>query len=250
MLVAGPLVELDAIMELTLKLDDVSIVEAGDEKGEVPEVEDGMEVVPEPNRILLVLTLLPLFGFGTTSIPYSTSRTSPFSSSASTIGTSSNFGVSFITASNSTSGPATSIFWSTWDPERAYGFGTTYNNHTSTESMEEDSMQTSTPVFDMSVDSMVAEDTHVHGTDMSVDCMVAKDTYVHGTEMSVDSIVAEDTHVHGTEMSVDSIVAEDTHVHGTDVSVDGMVAEDTDVHGTEATLNNYDHTHMDMMVED
>nr|GFA78523.1 hypothetical protein [Tanacetum cinerariifolium] len=201
--------------------------------GEVPEVEDGMEVVPEPNRILLVLTLLPLFGFRTTSIPSSTSRTSPFSSSASTIGTSSSFGVSSINASNSTSGPATSIFWSTWDPERAYGFGTTYNNHTSTESMEEDSMQTLTPVFDMSVDSMVAEDTYVHGTDMSVDSMVAKDTFVHGTDMSVNSMVAEDT-----------------HVHGTDVSVDGMVAEDTDVHGTGATLNNYDHTHMDMMVED
>nr|GFA70163.1 hypothetical protein [Tanacetum cinerariifolium] len=99
--------------------------------------------------------------------------------------------------------------------------------------MEEDSMQTLTPVFDMSVDSMVAEDTHVHGTDMSVDSMVSKDTYVHGTDMSVDSMVAEDT-----------------HVHLTDVSVDGMVAEDTDVHGTGATLNNYDHTHMDMMVED
>nr|GEZ09978.1 hypothetical protein [Tanacetum cinerariifolium] len=140
------------------------------------------------------------------------------------------FGVSSIIASNSTSGPATSIFWSTWDPKRAYGFGTTYNDHTSTESMEEDSMQTSTPVFDMSV---VAEDTHVHGTDMSV-----------------GSMVAEDTHVHGTDMSVDSMVAEDTHVHGTDISVDSMVAEDTHVHGTGATLNNYDHTHMDMMVED
>nr|GFC84791.1 hypothetical protein [Tanacetum cinerariifolium] len=183
----------------------VSIVEAGDEKGEVPEVEDGMEVVPEPNRILLVLTLLPLFGFGTTSIPSSTSRTSPFSSSASTIGTSSSF-----------------------------------------DSMEEDSMETSTPVFDMSVDSMVAEDTHVHGTDMSVDSMVAEDTHVHGTDMSVDSMVAKNTYVHGTDMSVDSMVAEDTHLHGTDMSVDGMVAEDTDVHGTGATLNNYDHTHMDM----
>nr|GEW31194.1 G-type lectin S-receptor-like serine/threonine-protein kinase LECRK3 [Tanacetum cinerariifolium] len=122
----------------------------------------------------------------TTSIPSSTSRTSPFSSPASTIDTSSSFGVSSITTSNSTSGPATSIFWSTWHPKRAYGFGTTYNDHTSTESMEEDSMQTSTPVFDMSVDSMVAEDTHVHGTDMM----------------------------------------------------------------WTATLNNYDHTHIDMMVED
>nr|GEY70515.1 hypothetical protein [Tanacetum cinerariifolium] len=224
--------------------------EAGDEKGEVPEVEDGMEVVLEPNKILLVLTLLPLFGSKTTSIPSSTSRTSPFSSSASTIDTSSSFGVSSITASNFTSGPATSIFWSTWDRERAYGFGTTYNNHTSMESMEEDSMLTSTPVFDMSVDSMVAEDTHVHGTDMSVDSMVAEDTHVHGTDMSVDSMVANDTYVHGTDMSVDSMVAEDTHVHRTDMSVDGMVAEDTDVHGTGATLNYYDHIHMDMMVED
>nr|GFC13606.1 hypothetical protein [Tanacetum cinerariifolium] len=129
MLVAGPIVELDAVMKLTSKLD-VPIEEPGDEKGEVPEVEDGMEVVPEPNS----------------------------------------------------------------------------------ESMEEDSMQTSTPVFDMSVDSMVAEDTHVHGTDMSV-----------------DSIMAEDTHVHGTDMSVDSMVAEDTHIHETG-----------------ATLNNYDHTHIDM----
>nr|GEW43229.1 nuclear pore complex protein NUP1-like isoform X2 [Tanacetum cinerariifolium] len=102
-----------------------------------------------------------LFGFGTTSILSSTSGTSPFSSLAST---SSSFGVSSITASNSTSGPVTSIFWSTWDPERAYRFSTTYNDHTSTESMEEDFMQTSTPIFYMSVDSMVAEDTHVHGT--------------------------------------------------------------------------------------
>nr|GFA68600.1 hypothetical protein [Tanacetum cinerariifolium] len=94
--------------------------------------------------------------------PSSTSGTSPFSSPASTIDTSSSFSVSSIFASNSTSGPATSIFWSTWDPKRAYGFGTTYDDHTSTESMEGDSMQTSTPVFDMSVDSMVAEDTHVH----------------------------------------------------------------------------------------
>nr|GFB20697.1 hypothetical protein [Tanacetum cinerariifolium] len=98
--------------------------------------------------------------------------------------------------------------------------------------MKEDSMQSLTPVFDMSVDSMVSEDTHVHGTDMSVDSMVAEDTYVHGTDMSVDSMVAEDTHIHGTNMSVDSMVAEDTHVHG-----------------TRATLNNYDHTHIDMMVE-
>nr|GEY99550.1 hypothetical protein [Tanacetum cinerariifolium] len=212
MLVAGLLVELDAIMELTPKLHDVPIVEAGDEKGEVPEDH---------------------FGFGTTSIPSSTSRTSPFSSPTSTIGTSSSFVVSSITASNSTSGPATSIFWSTWDLERAYGFGTTYNDHTSTKIMEEDSMQISTPVFDMSVDSMVAEDTHVHGTNMSVDSMVAEDTRVQGTDMSVDSIVAEDTSVHRTDMSVDSMVAEDTHVHETG-----------------ATLNNYDHTHMDMMVED
>nr|GEZ67309.1 hypothetical protein [Tanacetum cinerariifolium] len=36
-------------MELTPKLDDVSIVEAVDEKGEVPKVEDGMEVVLEQN---------------------------------------------------------------------------------------------------------------------------------------------------------------------------------------------------------
>lgn len=55
-LVAGPLVELpdlpsdDAVMELIPKLDDVPIAGAEDEKGEVPEVEDGMEVVPEPNR--------------------------------------------------------------------------------------------------------------------------------------------------------------------------------------------------------
>nr|GEY38376.1 hypothetical protein [Tanacetum cinerariifolium] len=208
------------------------------------------KVVLEPNRILLVLILLPVFGSGITSIPSSTSGTSPFSSPASTISTSSSFGVSSITASNSTSGPATSIFWSTWDPKRAYGFGTTYNNHMSMRSMEEDSIQTSTPVFDISVDSMVAEDTHVHGTDMSVDSMVAEDTHVHGTDMSVDSMVAEDTHVHGTDMSVDSMVAEDTHVHGTDMSMDSMAAEDTHVHGTEAILNNYDHTHMDMMVED
>ncbi|GKC69953.1 hypothetical protein Tco_1115836 [Tanacetum coccineum] len=56
MLVAGLLVELpylpcdDAVMELIPKLDDVLIVEAKDEKGEDPEVEDGIEVVLEPNR--------------------------------------------------------------------------------------------------------------------------------------------------------------------------------------------------------
>ncbi|GJS50069.1 hypothetical protein Tco_0600190 [Tanacetum coccineum] len=33
-----------------MKLDDVLIVEAKDEKGKVPEIEDRMEVVPEPNR--------------------------------------------------------------------------------------------------------------------------------------------------------------------------------------------------------
>nr|GEZ78181.1 hypothetical protein [Tanacetum cinerariifolium] len=80
--------------------------------------------------------------------------------------------------------------------------------------------------------------------------MVAEDTHVHGTDMSMDSMVAIDTHVHGTDMSVDNMVAEDTHIHGTDMSVVGMVAEGTHVHGTRATLNNYDHTRMDMMVED
>ncbi|GJR34243.1 hypothetical protein Tco_1209927 [Tanacetum coccineum] len=211
-----------------------------------------------------------LFGSGTTSIPSSTSGTSPFSSSAFTIGTSSSFGISSMTASsegkygnstsgpatsifgstwdptksfrfgttynfgasatptpsattspvvfgasstrgstkysfgagagppssfstptqnqspltpvfgNSTSGPATSIFWSTWDPEKSSGFGTTCNDHMSMDGMEEDSMQTPTPVFDTSVDSMVAEDSHVFGTgattnnydDMSMDGMV------------------------------------------------------------------------------
>ncbi|GKC49123.1 hypothetical protein Tco_1071868, partial [Tanacetum coccineum] len=50
MLVASPLVDLpylpcdDALMKLIPKLDDVPIVEAEDEKGEVPEVEDGIEV--------------------------------------------------------------------------------------------------------------------------------------------------------------------------------------------------------------
>ncbi|GJW37404.1 hypothetical protein Tco_0060324, partial [Tanacetum coccineum] len=74
-----------------------------------------------------------LFGSGTTSIPSSTSGTSPFSSSAFTIGTSSSFGISSMTASsegkygNSTSGPATSIFGSTWDPTKSFRFGTTYN---------------------------------------------------------------------------------------------------------------------------
>ncbi|GKD46259.1 hypothetical protein Tco_1270904, partial [Tanacetum coccineum] len=208
-----------------------------------------------------------LFGSGTTSIPSSTSGTSHFSSSAFTIGTSSSFSISSMTASsegkygNSTSGPATSIFGSTWDPTKSFRFGTTYNfgasatptpsattspvvfgasstrgstkysfgagagppssfstptqnqspltpvfgnstsgpatsifwstwdpekssgfgtNHMSMDGMEEDSMQTPTPVFDTSVDSMVAEDSHVFGTgattnnydDMSMDSMV------------------------------------------------------------------------------
>ncbi|GJT15574.1 hypothetical protein Tco_0874280 [Tanacetum coccineum] len=222
----------------------------------------------QANKQVVVTPSVPfLFGSGTTSIPSSTSGTSPFSSSSSTIGTSSSFGISYMTASsqgkygnstsgpatsifgstwdpvkssrfgttynfgssatptpsattshvvfgpssthgstkysfgagagppssfstptqnqspltpvfgNSTSGPATSIFWSTWDPEKSSGFGT---NHMSMDGMEEDSMQTPTPVFDTSVDSMVAEDSHVFGTgattnnydDMSMDGMV------------------------------------------------------------------------------
>nr|GFB72623.1 hypothetical protein [Tanacetum cinerariifolium] len=172
MLVAGPLVELDAVMELTPKLDDVPIVEAGDEKGEVLEVEDGMEVVPEPNSGSSVSTSKILFGSRTTlALGPLPSHLLPLLSA---------------------------------------------HHPVSVLSVEEDSMQTSTLVFDMSVDSMVAEDNHVQGTDMSVDSMVAKDSHVHETDMSVDSMVAEDTHVHETEV----------------------------------TLNNYDHTHMDMMVED
>lgn len=74
-----------------------------------------------------------LFGSGTTSIPSSTSGTSPFSSSAPAIGTSSSFSISSMTASsegksgNSTSGPATSVFGSTWEPAKSSGFGTTFN---------------------------------------------------------------------------------------------------------------------------
>ncbi|GJY63822.1 hypothetical protein Tco_0465282 [Tanacetum coccineum] len=62
MLVAGPLVRLpylpsdDAVMELIPKLDDVSMVEAEDKKGKVPEVEDGIEVVLEPNRKVVEVT--------------------------------------------------------------------------------------------------------------------------------------------------------------------------------------------------
>nr|GFD00503.1 hypothetical protein [Tanacetum cinerariifolium] len=66
MLVAGPIVELDAVMKLTSKLDDVPIEEAGDEKGEVPKVEDGMEVVPEPNSGSSVSTNNIQSGSGTT----------------------------------------------------------------------------------------------------------------------------------------------------------------------------------------
>ncbi|GJU98202.1 hypothetical protein Tco_1327473 [Tanacetum coccineum] len=79
-----------------------------------------------------------LFGSGTTSISSSTSGTSPFSSSASTIGTSFSFGISSMTASlqgkygNSTSGHATSIFGSIWDPVMSSRFGTTYNFGAST----------------------------------------------------------------------------------------------------------------------
>ncbi|GJT14356.1 hypothetical protein Tco_0861398 [Tanacetum coccineum] len=74
-----------------------------------------------------------LFGSGTTPIPSSTSGTSPFSSSALAIGTSSSFGISSMAASsegksgNSTSGPATSVFGSTWEPAKSSGFGTTFN---------------------------------------------------------------------------------------------------------------------------
>ncbi|GKD71536.1 hypothetical protein Tco_1325626, partial [Tanacetum coccineum] len=138
-----------------------------------------------------------LFGSGTTSIPSSTSGTSPFSSSAFTIGTSSSFSISSMTASsegkygNSTSGPATSIFGSTWDLEKSSGFVTTYNDHMSMDIMEED--------------CMVAEDTHVFGTGATTN------NYDH---MSVDSMVVEDTHVFGTgattnnydHMSMDSMV--------------------------------------------
>nr|GEW23996.1 hypothetical protein [Tanacetum cinerariifolium] len=73
-----------------------------------------------------------LFGSGTTPIPSSTSGTS-FLSSPLAIGTSSSFGISSMTASsegksgNSTSGPATSVFGSTWEPAKSSGFGTTFN---------------------------------------------------------------------------------------------------------------------------
>ncbi|GJR35674.1 hypothetical protein Tco_1211358, partial [Tanacetum coccineum] len=88
----------------------------------------------QANTQVVVTPSVPfLFGSGTTSIPSSTSGTSPFSSSASTIGTSSSFGISSMTASshgnygNFTSGPATSIFGSIWDPVKYSTFGTTYN---------------------------------------------------------------------------------------------------------------------------
>ncbi|GJR20260.1 hypothetical protein Tco_0968787 [Tanacetum coccineum] len=105
---------------------------------------------------------------GTTSIPSSTFGTSHFSSSAFTIGTSSSFSISSMTASsdgkygNSTSGPATSIFGSTWDPTKSFRFGTTYNFGATSpattmipqllyislcmDGMVEDCMQTPTPV--------------------------------------------------------------------------------------------------------
>ncbi|GJX09705.1 hypothetical protein Tco_0199564 [Tanacetum coccineum] len=181
----------------------------------------------QANTQVVVTPSVPfLFGSGTTSIPSSTSGTSPFSSSASTIGTSSSFGISSMTASshgnygNFTSGPATIIFGSTWDPvkssrfgttynfgasatptpsatkspivfgasssrgstkysfgpvdplpayfgplgKKSFRFGTTYNDHMSMDSMEEDCMQTQKPVFGMSVDSIMAKDTHVFGT--------------------------------------------------------------------------------------
>ncbi|GKA58480.1 hypothetical protein Tco_0757668 [Tanacetum coccineum] len=96
-------------------------------------------------------------------IPSSTTWdfSSPFSSSAFTNRhKSTSFGISSMTT-NHQSGPATSIFGSTWDPKKSSGFGT---NHMSMDGMEDDSMQTPTPVFDTSVDSMVAEDSHVFGT--------------------------------------------------------------------------------------
>ncbi|GJW36606.1 hypothetical protein Tco_0059526 [Tanacetum coccineum] len=83
---------------------------------------------------------------------------------------------------NSTSGPVTSIFWSTWDPEKSSEFGITYNDHMSMDSMEEDCMQTRTPVFGMSVDSMVAQDTHLFGTG------AITNNYDH---MSMDSMVED-----------------------------------------------------------
>ncbi|GJU56486.1 hypothetical protein Tco_1230200 [Tanacetum coccineum] len=136
------------------------------------------------------------YNFGASATPTPSTTTSPvvFGASSSHVLTKYSFGPgadatsSFLTPTqnqspltyvfgNSTSGPATSIFWSTWDPEKSSGFGT---NHMSMDGMEEDSMQTPTPVFDTSVDSMVAEDSHVFGTgattnnydDMSMDGMV------------------------------------------------------------------------------
>nr|GEV32999.1 hypothetical protein [Tanacetum cinerariifolium] len=88
----------------------------------------------ESTRSQAVTPSVPfLFGSGTTSILSSTFRTSPFLSSASTKGTSLSFGISSRTASskgkycNTTSGPATSIFGSTWDPTKFFEFGTTSN---------------------------------------------------------------------------------------------------------------------------
>ncbi|GKA66953.1 hypothetical protein Tco_0766761 [Tanacetum coccineum] len=193
------------------------------------------------------------FGFGTTynfrasttSIPSSTTSHVVFGASSTRGSTKFSFGAgagacatsSFSTPTqnqspltpifgNSTSGPATSIFWSTWDPEKSSGFGTTYNDYMSMDSMEEDCMQTRTPVFGMSVDSMVAKDTHVFGTGATTN------NYDH---MSMDSMVED-------------CMQTQTPVFG--MSVDSMVAKDTHVFGTGATTNNYDHMSMDSMVED
>ncbi|GKF38675.1 hypothetical protein Tco_0118736, partial [Tanacetum coccineum] len=88
----------------------------------------------QANTQVVVTLFVPfLFGSGTTSILSSISGTFPFSSLASTISTSSSFSISSMTVSsqgkysNSTSGPATIIFGSTWDLVKSSRFGTTYN---------------------------------------------------------------------------------------------------------------------------
>ncbi|GJS00089.1 hypothetical protein Tco_0316597 [Tanacetum coccineum] len=204
----------------------------------------------QANTQVVVTPSVPfLFGSGTTSIPSSTSRTSPFSSSASTIGTSSSFGISSMTASsqgkygNSISGPATSIFGSTWErcgsTKYSFGAGADATSSFLTPTQNQSPL---TPVFGNSTSGPA---TSIFGSTWDL-------------EKSSGFVTTYNDHMSMDSMEEDCMVAEDTHVFGTrattnnydHMSVDSMVVEDTHVFGTGAITNNYDHMSMDNMVED
>ncbi|GJX47182.1 hypothetical protein Tco_0272372 [Tanacetum coccineum] len=213
----------------------------------------------QANTQVVVTPSVPfLFGSGTTSIPSSTSGTSPFSSSASTIGTSSSFGISSMTASsqgkygNSTSGPATSIFGSTWDPVKYSRFGTTYNFGAS--ATPTPSATTSPVVFGASSSSGSTKYSFDAGVDATSSFSTPTQNQYPLTPVFGNSTSGPATSIFGStwdlEKSSGFVTTYNDHMSMDIMEEDCMVAEDTHVFGTGATTNNYDHMSMDSMVED